>query len=465
MSVEVDWETLTGGPDGQLRAETIRRFLHDKFQQVPLPRFIRAVNVSTFDFGSVPPEVEIKDICDPLPDFYEDDDSEDEDGDEDDNGDGDDGNNNGREGGGGQGGQGEAAQKPAPLSTVTTSASTPTARMAVNTSTDFRRPLQRQQSRDAAPLRSRGLQPSQHPHGSRTSPFAPEQLLSPLLQRSSTPGIPGGTSNISYFHLPLSAGLSGTATPLAAVAGAQFQPAWANTDLLHHHPTRLPQWASDLRHHEASISSSVPSSTADPSSRPPSQHQPNLSRKSSRLGGDDSQALPEEGRTSSASPPPRSYNPGPMDIQVVSHVKYTGDIKMVLTAEIHMDYPMQSFVGIPLKLTVTGLSFDGVAILAYIRRKAHFCFLSQEDAATVLSGEPSGSDSTGSDGPDQNSSKRYPAGGSLLEHIKVESEIGQKDDGRQVLKNVGKVEKFVLERVRKIFEEELVYPSFWTFLV
>jgi distribution and morphology protein 12 len=47
----------------------------------------------------------------------------------------------------------------------------------------------------------------------------------------------------------------------------------------------------------------------------------------------------------------------------------------------------------------------------------------------------------------------------------VESEIGRQEDGKQVLKNVGKVEKFVLEQVRKIFEEEFVFPSYWTFLV
>jgi distribution and morphology protein 12 len=52
-----------------------------------------------------------------------------------------------------------------------------------------------------------------------------------------------------------------------------------------------------------------------------------------------------------------------------------------------------------------------------------------------------------------------------LHEIKVESEIGQRENGKQVLKNVGKVEKFVLEQVRRIFEDEFVYPSFWTFLV
>jgi hypothetical protein len=71
MSIDINWDTLTGGADGTARAETIRAFIHDKFQQVTLPRFIRSVHVHSFDFGSASPEIEIKDICDPLPDFYE----------------------------------------------------------------------------------------------------------------------------------------------------------------------------------------------------------------------------------------------------------------------------------------------------------------------------------------------------------------------------------------------------------
>src|SRR5690242_12312610 len=82
MSIDINWDTLTGGTDGTDRAETIRAFINDKFQQVTLPRFIRSVHVHSFDFGSVPPEIEIKDICDPLPDFYEDDEDDDDDDDD-----------------------------------------------------------------------------------------------------------------------------------------------------------------------------------------------------------------------------------------------------------------------------------------------------------------------------------------------------------------------------------------------
>jgi distribution and morphology protein 12 len=123
---------------------------------------------------------------------------------------------------------------------------------------------------------------------------------------------------------------------------------------------------------------------------------------------------------------------------------------------------MPSFVGIPLQLTITGLTFDGVAILAYIRKRMHFCFLSPEDAETLTS------DAFNTDTPSKTGPIK-PAGnlnvGGLLQEIKVESEIGRKGDGKQSLKNLGKVEKFVLEQVRRIFEEEFVFPSFWTFLV
>ena len=217
---------------------------------------------------------------------------------------------------------------------------------------------------------------------------------------------------------------------------------------------------------------------------------------------------------------------------------------------------MPSFVGIPLKLQITGLSFDGVALLAYIRRnsspttsshnhnnqkgnsastpsnnpnhdddngdddeeaetsprhKIHFCFLNREDARAMLGptnhNNPSSSSSNSPNSPsnpldiDGDEEEIEDGIGALLREIRVESEIGrqhrfshghghghehghghghgqggEEEEGKasghvhghvqqqQVLKNVGKVEKFVLEQARRILEEEFVWPSFWTFL-
>lgn len=126
---------------------------------------------------------------------------------------------------------------------------------------------------------------------------------------------------------------------------------------------------------------------------------------------------------------------------------------------------MPSFVGIPLKLNITGLSFDGVALIAYLRKRAHFCFLGPDDAQALVGVEGHSYDGEHTQLGGHYSNPENDRLGGLLREIRVESEIGRKEGGKQVLKNVGKVEKFVLEQVRRIFEDEFVWPSFWTFLV
>jgi distribution and morphology protein 12 len=162
-----------------------------------------------------------------------------------------------------------------------------------------------------------------------------------------------------------------------------------------------------------------------------------------------------------ASPPAFSLQQAqPSDLQVVARVQYSGDVRVMLTAEILLDYPMPSFVGIPLKLSITGISFDGVAIVAYIRKRMHFCFLDPDDAQTLV-----GEQIRQEENPSRGQEKTDLALNGLIKEIHIESEIGRQDSGKQVLKNVGKVEKFVLEQIRRIFEEEFVFPSFWTILV
>jgi distribution and morphology protein 12 len=151
-------------------------------------------------------------------------------------------------------------------------------------------------------------------------------------------------------------------------------------------------------------------------------------------------------------------------MQAVFRIRYAGDVKLLLTADILLDYPMPSFVGIPIQLSITGLTFDGVGVLAQIRKRVHFCFLSPDDAVAAVGNDDAMGGDSGERPQGLGKGKSTKVGG-LLQEIRVESEIGQRESGKQSLKNVGKVERFVLEQVRRIFEEEFVYPSFWTFLV
>ena len=192
-----------------------------------------------------------------------------------------------------------------------------------------------------------------------------------------------------------------------------------------------------------------------------------------------------------ASPTPRDRD---LDLQTTLHIRYDGTMSLGLTAEVMLDYPMPSFVGIPLELRICGVRFDGVGVVAYLRGKqtqedggvkegdgrdgvdgdggdengrgkVKFCFLGEEEARVLLAGEGEG-EGKGSGGEDgEMRGEMEGIGGGLLKELRIESAIGRKGEGKQVLKNVGKVERFVLEQVRRIFEEEFVWPSFWTVLV
>ncbi|KAI5467532.1 hypothetical protein BGZ63DRAFT_399100 [Mariannaea sp. PMI_226] len=429
MSIDLNWETLTSGPDGEALAEKIRTFIHDKFQTVPLPRFIRSVNVHGFDFGVIPPRLELKDITDPLPDFYgEDLDDEDEDEESDDE------------------------QLPPPP------------------------PEPARRDRHAL-----GHGPGRREHGG----FRPDLLRnemgghdlgSPFLG-TSTPGFLGG-SGMSFFHGHLG---TGTHTPLAAVAGAHLSNSWLGANMDYSSQSQSPSHSRNPSHssvisvdnvspspsltvplqglrEKSSVSTLAPTSVG--TSRPPTRDTHLTGPLTGSAIIDDGEVEEDEDEPQ---PGPRSSRePRVEDVQAVFRIRYAGDIRLNLTAEILLDYPMPSFVGIPLKLNITGMSFDGVGVLAHIRKRVHFCFLSPEDALAAVG--PDEGDDDGNDAPTRHQHSKTRFGG-LLQEIKVESEIGERDGRKQSLKNVGKVERFVLEQVRRIFEEEFVYPSFWTFLV
>jgi distribution and morphology protein 12 len=445
MSVDIRWETITSGPDGQELAEKVRAFIHDKFQQIALPRFISSVDVHSFDFGKDCPEIDIKDICDPLPEFYEEDDDD------------------------------VGAEGPNDAEAVSSAAaSAHLDQVHLHQLQD--RILQRQVN--TGTLTAASTIPIQHQKLSkvpnavdtaRAASSAADELSSPF-PRSGTPGIPGGTSNLGYFHLPLG-GISGTQTPLAAVAsGTSFSSNGWHKYANQYFPTQFNPSGFAPYQHDAPSADGVHASGSPtrPSTANTVQSPGDLT---SPFSPSSPELLPsafsatEEVSDDLPYPPLQLETAQPSDLQVVARVKYVGDVRMTLTAEILLDYPMPSFVGIPLKLSITGMTFDGVAILASIKKRMHFCFLSPEDAEALVGAEGSGNNERGSSPTTPTGAGMEKGLGGLLQEIRVESEIGRKENGKQVLKNVGKVEKFVLEQVRRIFEEEFVFPSFWTFLV
>ncbi|OUM63995.1 hypothetical protein PIROE2DRAFT_33410, partial [Piromyces sp. E2] len=66
MSFEIFWDKL----DSDI-ALSFQNYLNDYFKKIKRPDFLGEVVFSDADFGQIPPEITIIDICDPMPEFYE----------------------------------------------------------------------------------------------------------------------------------------------------------------------------------------------------------------------------------------------------------------------------------------------------------------------------------------------------------------------------------------------------------
>ncbi|KAF9046308.1 hypothetical protein BJ165DRAFT_1345234 [Panaeolus papilionaceus] len=166
-------------------------------------------------------------------------------------------------------------------------------------------------------------------------------------------------------------------------------------------------------------------------------------------------------------PPPANQNPHP-NLQLHLHINWQSNLRITITTSLLINYPSPMFMSLPIKLSVTGLVFNGELAVAYEgeRKRVHLCILDDQDPYG-----PAGSANIGdldfdispSNGTPSKSQKSLPVGQRLLPSIFIESEIGQAD--KHVLKNVTRVERFIQDVIRKTVEEELVFPNFHTLVM
>lgn len=166
--------------------------------------------------------------------------------------------------------------------------------------------------------------------------------------------------------------------------------------------------------------------------------------------------------SSRPSPPPPSTQP---DLQVHLHLTWHSNLRITLTTSLLINYPSPMFMSLPIKLSVTGLLFNGELAVAYegSRRRIHLCILDDLDPYGPAGERPNRADTPPDLEEPPVSSKPAPVGQRLLPSIYIESEIGQTD--KHVLRNVGRVERFIQDVIRKTVEEELVFPNFHTLVM
>ncbi|KAF8176043.1 mitochondrial distribution and morphology protein 12 [Pholiota molesta] len=173
-------------------------------------------------------------------------------------------------------------------------------------------------------------------------------------------------------------------------------------------------------------------------------------------------------------PPQPAQNPHP-NLQLHLHINWHSDLRITLTTSLLINYPSPMFMSLPIKLSVTGLVFNGEVAVAYEgeRKRVHLCILDDLDpygpAGDRPKREPTSitppelDDESPATGIPSRPSKPLAVGQRLLPSIYIESEIGQAD--KHVLKNVTRIERFIQDVIRKTVEEELVFPNFHTLVM
>ncbi|CCG84191.1 protein of unknown function [Taphrina deformans PYCC 5710] len=357
MSLEVNWKAL----DPAL-GSSLRTLLNARLTNAHLPGFLRNVDILSFNLGSVPPEIVIKDITDPFPEFYEDD-SEAE------------------------------MQDTSGVEEERGSAERDAGRQPSETGLGIS-PAQRRRSSGHEPtLSSSNIHNDEDDHETASvlsgpPPYAEHLSHRPMNSMSGWEGM-----NVPYFQ-------SAFATPNQGIVSA--------SGLSTPRP-RFLGWANAFQPADTTSISSSNDHGCD--RRMPSQ---------------------TDRRTSMAGTRASINTPGdPSDVQLEVQLRYTGDIVVKLKVDLALNYPSPFFVTLPVEMTISDLLVDTTAVAAYIDDKVHVSLLE------------------GIQNP--------------IQDFKIKSKIGEQD--KVSLTDLEKVEKFMLKEIQSVVEKELVFPSYYTFLL
>ncbi|MBW0477506.1 hypothetical protein O181_017221 [Austropuccinia psidii MF-1] len=139
-------------------------------------------------------------------------------------------------------------------------------------------------------------------------------------------------------------------------------------------------------------------------------------------------------------------------LQIHVRLSYGGNMRIQFSTALILNYPSPDFMRLPLKATIVGISLDAEVILAIEgdRSKFHLSLL-----------EPQPSEELVYEDGTNDGIKNLSRESRILPQMFIETEVGNSD--RHVIRNVGKVERFLTETIRKLIADELLYPTFQTF--
>ncbi|CAI4051133.1 hypothetical protein SKDZ_15G1450 [Saccharomyces kudriavzevii ZP591] len=147
--------------------------------------------------------------------------------------------------------------------------------------------------------------------------------------------------------------------------------------------------------------------------------------------------------------------PSPNDMQFLLEVEYKGDLLVTIGADLVLNYPVEKFMTLPVKLSISDIGLHSLCIAAYLSKQLFFSFLCDvsdpalDDNQVVL--DPKG--------PILAATKPLERI-SIVRSMKIETEIGEQYQGQgSVLRSVGELEQFLFTIFKDFLRKELAWPS------
>lgn len=151
------------------------------------------------------------------------------------------------------------------------------------------------------------------------------------------------------------------------------------------------------------------------------------------------------------------------DIQFILEINYEGDTTLEITVNLQLNYPSSHFISLPIKLKISDLKIHSLAAVAYMEHNIYITFLCDlNDAASDYftssnsSGQNKVADISGGNFVDYTGTSNRERI-DVIKSVKIDTEIGEMENN--VLRNVGKVEKFLVEQLRSIIRDEIAWPN------
>lgn len=177
----------------------------------------------------------------------------------------------------------------------------------------------------------------------------------------------------------------------------------------------------------------------------PTTYESNLSHTESALPDWSNDAPERQHGPTSDAPEPKTSSSSQPSLELHLKVTYSGNMRIDLSTALVLNHPSPLFMSLPIKMRVVGFVFAAELVVALEadRSRCH---------VTVFEPQPSPEEEAGEsfDTPD------LTPGARILPEMLIQTEVGNAD--KHVLRNVGKVERFLLETLRKIICDELLFP-------